>query len=157
MAKKAEAKKKLSGQKMNKIVCGGRSAGQPRAFATGDEFMGLFSEFLLYVRSTNYEIMPTRSMFLWWLKEYKKKKIDFRTVYLTINEYYPEIKRFYDEMVAEALVEGSAKDQYKQNIVIFALKNWCGWSDKQEIGNKDGQAFRIELDGKLSDWSKQLQ
>ena len=153
MARKKELKK-LSGREMKRLACGGRSAGAPRTFKSGQEFLELFEEFLLVVKAFGFAQMPTRANFIYWLATSKCIKCDYHTVRLTLNQYYPEIKSIYLEMLEDALAEGAALDKYKPNMIIFCLKNWCGWADKQEIGNKDNQAFRIELDGKLSDWSR---
>lgn len=157
MAKKAEARKKLSGREFNKLACGGRKPGAPKTFESGQMFLNLFEEFLLMVKAFGFSEMPTRANFIFWLKTSKGIPCDYSKIDLTINEYYPSIKRIYLQMLEDALSEGAALDKYKPNMIIFCLKNWCGWTDKQEtaLSNKDDKAFRIELDAQLSDWSKQ--
>ena len=155
MARKKE-EKKLSGREMKRLACGGRSSGQPRTFQSEDELLKLYEEFILFVQSSDYTVAPTRNMFKWWLEHYKKIKCDFKTIYLSINQYYPEMKKYQQELIADTIVEGCLKGQYQPTMSIFTLKNVAGWTDKQEtaLSNKDDKAFRIELDAQLSDWAK---
>lgn len=151
---KAEAKKKLSYREQAKLACGGRKPGKPRTFQSGEEFLKLFSEFLLNIKAFGYVEMPTKSNFILWLHYNKGIRCDYWVINDTLNEYYPESKKIYLQMLEDTLSEGAALDKYKQVMIIFCLKNWCGWTDKQELAGKDNQPIKIQLDGQLSDWSK---
>lgn len=154
--KKAEDLPKLSGRELKRLQSKKGCSGAPRTFKSGEEFISLFEEFLLFVKAINYEILPTRGNFIWYLKEYKYFQCDYRTVYLTINQYYPEIKKIYIQMLEDVLSEGAALRHYNQIMTIFCLKNWCGWSDKNEqmIGSAGDKPLRIELVGDLDRFSK---
>ena len=49
-------------------------------------------------------------------------------------------------MRADVIATGAMIGRYNASSAIFGLKNWCGWTDKQEVGNLDGKPFRQSID-----------
>lgn len=57
----------------------------------------------------------------------------YNTVRRSFDQYWADIKKEFEEMRADLLVRGTAMGRYNSTIAIFALKNWCKWTDKQEV------------------------
>jgi hypothetical protein len=57
----------------------------------------------------------------------------YNTVRRSFDQYWADIKKEFEEMRADLLVRGTAMGKYNSTIAIFALKNWCKWTDKQEV------------------------
>ncbi len=83
----------------------------------------------------------------------------YHTIRRCYDEYWADIKKEFEELRADLLIRGSSMGRYNATTAIFALKNWCKWTDKQEvvqetnIGLSDG--FIEALNGKAADdWSE---
>ena len=50
-------------------------------------------------------------------------------------QLYPESFVSVNNMLADILVEGVALKYWQSGMIIFSMKNWCGWSDKREVFN----------------------
>ncbi len=77
--------------------------------------------------------MPTFTGFSRWCRDAKGSKVSRRTLYSTIHEYYPEVQRELEDLRADTLVSGAARGKYVPSVTIFALKNWCRWTDRAEV------------------------
>lgn len=109
----------------------GVNGGQPRAFSTPEDLIDSFTEFIEHIRLNDYSIYPTKSNFARYLQ------ITARTVYNTVDKYFPEIKKTYIDMLSDCLTEGASVGKYDKTMTIFCLKNWCNWADKQENVNAE--------------------
>ncbi|AYH41615.1 hypothetical protein A5N82_13330 [Christensenella minuta] len=87
---------------------------------------------------------PTLFGFWRWLDE--RKQCSFHTVRRCFDEYWADMKKEFNELRADLLVNGGAKGVYNVTMVIFALKNWCGWKDRKEQS--------VEVSGNMSLESK---
>lgn len=119
--------------------------GHPRKFKSGEQLIELFRAFCRYVvEEREYGIIPSQTNFCEWL-EGNFEAVDRKTIYLSLEHYYPTVKRDYYAMVADVLAQGAMTGHYQPTMTIFTLKNWCDWKDKQEVdlGNKDGKPFAI--------------
>ncbi len=106
-------------------------AGHPRIFKTPDEFMEAFSDFIEDIQQNDFYALPTKTSFSKWVVETGRvKKCTRWTVIKCLNEYYNVTKKDHREMLADMLAEGAAMGKYQQTMCIFALKNWCAWSDR---------------------------
>lgn len=109
------------------------SAGQPKRFSSGNAILKLFEEFCEEIRHDPESMyIPSKTDFCLWLRKEKKINCDRKTLYNSIDKYFPNIEKDFDEIRANALVFGGIKGMYQPTMTIFALKNWCGWSDKKE-------------------------
>lgn len=109
----------------------GTLSGKPKAFSTPEDLIDTFSDFIEHVRLNEYSIYPTKANFARYLQ------ITPRTVYNTLEIYFPEIKKMYIDMLSDCLTEGASLGKYEKTMTIFCLKNWCNWADKQENVNTE--------------------
>lgn len=132
--------------------------GQPKKFKDGQQLIELWKQFCEQIRDNGYIEAPTQTAFERWLKK-EYKPVDVRTIYNSINEYFPNIKKDFERIRADVISEGTMLNKYQPTMSIFALKNWCSWKDKQEViqettvGLADG--FIEALNGTAADdWSE---
>lgn len=122
-----------------------RKRGHPKRFKSGEELLELFQEFCRYVEEERgYAITPSQTNFCRYLAE-REKPVTVRTIYASLHEYFPIIKKEYQLLVSDLLSQGAMTGHYNPTMAIFTLKNWCDWKDKREteIGNKDGKPFAL--------------
>jgi len=104
--------------------------GKPRSFSSAEAIAKAYTDFCNDIKAKFDEgkpcQIPSKSNFAEWTG------CDRRTVYLTMEKYYPAIKKQINDIMAETLVEGVSRGIWQPTIIIFALKNWCGWADKVE-------------------------
>lgn len=104
---------------------------KPKTF-TADSLIDLFRAFCEEIEERDYYTMPTQTAFCKWLRD-AYRETDRKTIYNSLNRYFPGIKSEYDRILSDTVVNGVAKGKYRDSISIFALKNWCKWSDRQDI------------------------
>lgn len=133
-------------------------AGQPKKFQDGKQLIELWTQYCREIKEKGYDSAPTQTNFSYWLNE-RFNKVDVRTIYNSLNEYFPNIKKDFESIRADVISEGTMLGKYQPTMSIFALKNWCSWKDKQEItqettiGLSDG--FIEALNGTAAnDWSE---
>jgi len=112
------------------------NAGQPKTFESGEQLIELFEAFCEDIKANDYEELPTQTAFTRYLREHFKTT-DRRTIYNALNKYFPNIKKEFEQLQSDIMAQGAAKGKYREAITIFALKNWCKWTDKQEIEAKN--------------------
>lgn len=120
----------------------GTGKGNPRAFTSADDLIDKQIAYLKYVKGTGYREYPTKNGFAEWLE------IDPKTVYLSIQRYYPEAKNQWKENIEQTLINGVNAGVYHVTMTIFILKNWCDWADKRENITTEGKpkiATKAEL------------
>lgn len=105
--------------------------GVPKKFKSGAELIGLWIEFCDAIRENNYNAAPTQTAFCRWLAE-NFDTIDRRTIYNSLNDYFPNVKKDFEAIRADVIAEGTMLGKYQPTMSIFALKNWCSWSDRTE-------------------------
>lgn len=128
--------------------------GLPKKFESGQELIKLWNEFCDSIRENDYNAAPTQTAFCRWLAA-NYDSVDRRTIYNSLNDYFPNIKGDFESIRADVIAEGTMLGKYQPTMSIFALKNWCSWKDKQEviqettIGVSDG--FIEALNGSAAD------
>jgi hypothetical protein len=110
------------------------TAGQPKTFESGEQLIELFESFCRDIKDSDYEELPTQTAFTRYLREHFKTT-DRKTIYTSLNKYFPDVKKEFETLLSDVLVTGAAKGKYREAITIFGLKNWCKWTDKQENVN----------------------
>lgn len=103
--------------------------GVPKKFKNGDELISLWTKFCDYIREINYKAAPTQTAFCRWLAE-NFDTVDRRTIYNSLNDHFPNVKRDFENIRADVISEGTMLGKYQPTMSIFALKNWCSWSDR---------------------------
>lgn len=104
----------------------GTGEGKPRAFRNGDELIDAQRNYCRYIADTGYQEYPTKNGFSDYIG------VDPKTVWLSIERYYPEIKQQWKENIEQTLINGVNAGVYHVTMTIFILKNWCDWRDRKE-------------------------
>lgn len=104
--------------------------GRPKKFNSGKELIELFSAFCDYItEQAAYTIIPSQTEFCKWLsREYKST--DRRTIYNSLNKYFPAIKKEFERLQSDVIAQGGMLGRYQSTMSIFVLKNWCKWEDR---------------------------
>lgn len=106
--------------------------GQPKKFKSGEQLIDLWKQFCKHIKDNEYTEVPTQTNFEQWLN-IQYKPVTVRTIYNALNEYFPTIKKDFESVQADLIAEGAMLGRYHPTMSIFALKNWCKWTDKQEV------------------------
>lgn len=127
--------------------------GQPKKFKNGDDLIDLFEEFCDEVKMNPESIyIPSETDFCLWLRREKNFECDRRTIYNSLKKYFPAVKKDFEDIRANALVNGAMRGRYQPTMTIFALKNWCGWTDKQE--EKTDTSVEVKMDKQTKEYSE---
>jgi hypothetical protein len=118
-------------------------AGQPKKFSSGTELIALWNDFCEDIADNGFTGVPSQTAFCKWLREHHSA-VDRRTIYNSLNEYFPTIKDEFERIQGDTITAGAMLGKYNSTMSIFALKNWCNWKDKQEI-EQDITAKGIEV------------
>lgn len=104
----------------------GTGAGSKRAFESGQQLIDELEKYCDYLKSINYQEYPTKMGFADFCGKNRS------TVWNAVNNFYPEIKKQWQETIEQVLVNGVNAGVYHVTMTIFILKNWCEWTDKRE-------------------------
>lgn len=99
-------------------------------FKTQDIWENQWEAFFQEVRDSDFKIFPTKTNFA------KRIGTSYSTVMKTFV-MYPESFVTINNMLADILVEGVALKYWQSGMIIFSMKNWCGWTDKRDTFNTD--------------------
>ena len=117
-------------------------AGQPKRFQSAEQLIGLWSDFCNDIVVSGFDTVPTQTAFCRWLSE-NYKDTDRKTIYNSLNEYFPDIKKHFEQLQSDIIMQGGMLGKYNPTMSIFGLKNWCGWGDNgnnaYNKGNEKGQ------------------
>lgn len=105
---------------------------KPKKIKSGKELIELWTDYCDSIRENGYTEAPTQTAFCRWLST-RFNSIDRRTIYNNLNKYFPDIKKDFESIRADTIAEGTMLGHYQPTMSIFALKNWCRWTDKQEV------------------------
>ena len=113
--------------------------GQPKRFSSAKELISLFMQFCDYIIKCGYTIIPSQTEFCKWLSM-SYKNTDRRTIYNSLNKYFPDIKKEFEHLQSDLIAQGGMVGKYQSAMSIFVLKNWCKWEDHpQEAKTEDDQ------------------
>lgn len=118
----------------------GNQRGHPKSFESGDDLIELFDQFCQDIIENGYKCIPSQTEFCRFLQR-RYKSVDRRTIYNSLNKYFPDYKKRFEALQSDLIVQGAMLGAYKNTMSIFALKNWCDWSDKSET-----KAFNQNID-----------
>lgn len=107
-------------------------AGQPKKFSSGKILIELFRDFCNEIIENEFNRVPNQTNFCKWLEKHYST-VDRKTIYTSLTKYFPAIKKNFEQIQSDVIAEGSMLGHYQPTMSIFALKNWCKWTDKQEI------------------------
>lgn len=106
--------------------------GQPKKIKNKQQLIELWSDFCEHIREIEYSIAPTQTDFCVWLRK-EFGSCDRKTIYNALNKYFPTVKSEFERIQADTITSGAMLGKYNSTMSIFALKNWCKWTDKQEV------------------------
>ena len=101
---------------------------KPNKFESGEQLIELWRQFCNGIVENEFNTVPTQTAFCRWLeKEYEKT--DRKTIYNSLNKIFPDIKKDFEQLQSDVIMQGGMMGKYNPTMSIFGLKNWCGWSD----------------------------
>lgn len=109
--------------------------GQPKRFADGSQMVALWSDFCTDIVQNSFYTVPTQTAFCKWLSE-NYMDTDRRTIYNSLRKYFPEIKRDFEQLQSDVIMQGAMMGKYNATMSIFGLKNWCGWGDGGRVAGR---------------------
>lgn len=130
------------------------SRGQPRKFNSGKQLIAVFREFCDWIIDNDFVRVPNQTNFCKWLAD-NYTDCDRRTIYNALNKYFPTIKSDFEQAQSDVIAEGAMLGHYQSAMSIFALKNWCKWTDNANdmtdhdaLGKLDSILAEIKEDAK---------
>jgi hypothetical protein len=105
--------------------------GHPKTFKSGADLIGLWRAFCDEIKNNEFKGVPTQTAFCRWLAE-NYDTVDRKTIYTSLNKYFPDIKKEFESLQSDTIMEGAMLGKYNATMSIFGLKNWCNWKDKAE-------------------------
>ena len=133
-------------------------AGQPKRFESAEQLISLWSDFCNDIVENGFDTVPTQTAFCRWLSE-NYKDTDRRTIYNALNEYFPNIKKNFEQLQSDIIMQGGMLGKYNPTMSIFGLKNWCGWSDSGRVttGRYDEEKAEDALSKALREEAERMQ
>ena len=106
--------------------------GQPKRFESAEQMIALWSDFCNEIVQNDFNSVPTQSAFCRWLSQ-NYEGTDRKTIYNSLNKYFPSIKKEFEQLQSDVIMQGGMMGKYNPTMSIFGLKNWCGWSDSGRV------------------------
>ena len=119
--------------------------GQPRAFRSGIHLFECIQDFCDDIIAGGYTVLPSKTEFCRWYSNQTGRKISRRTVWSTMERYYPDVKSKVNTLVSDVLAQGAALGYWNSTITIFVLKNWCHWTDKRETEQDPANELAVRV------------
>lgn len=101
---------------------------KPNKFESGEHLIELWRQFCNSIVENEFNTVPTQTAFCRWL-ENEYEKTDRKTIYNSLNKIFPSIKKDFEQLQSDVIMQGGMMGKYNPTMSIFGLKNWCGWSD----------------------------
>ena len=131
---------------------------KPNKFESGEHLIDLWRSFCNSIVEDGFTTVPTQTAFCRWLeKEYEKT--DRKTIYNSLNKIFPSIKRDFEQLQSDVIMQGGMMGKYNPTMSIFGLKNWCGWSDSGRVttGRYDEEKAEDALSKALREEAERMQ
>ena len=117
---------------------------KPNKFKSGEQLISLWNDFCNEIIDNGFDKVPTQTAFCRWLAE-NYEETDRKTIYNSLNKIFPTIKKDFEKLQSDTITTGGMLGKYNPTMTIFALKNWCNWTDKPENENEEKQEMQTEL------------
>lgn len=131
---------------------------KPNKFESGEHLIELWRKFCNSIVENEFNTVPTQTAFCRWLeKEYEKT--DRKTIYNSLNKIFPSIKKEFEQLQSDVIMQGGMMGKYNPTMSIFGLKNWCGWSDSGRVvtGRYDEEKAEDALSKALREEAERMQ
>ena len=131
---------------------------KPNQFESGEHLIELWRQFCNSIVENEFNTVPTQTAFCRWLeKEYEKT--DRKTIYNSLNKIFPSIKKDFEQLQSDVIMQGGMMGKYNPTMSIFGLKNWCGWSDSGRVvpGRYDEEKAEDALSKALREEAERMQ
>ena len=132
--------------------------GQPKRFESAEQMIALWSDFCNEIVQNEFNTVPTQTAFCRWLSE-NYQDTDRRTIYNSLNKYFPALKKEFEQLQSDVIMQGGMMGKYNPTMSIFGLKNWCGWSDSGRVttGRYDEERQEDALSKALREEAERMQ
>ena len=116
---------------------------KPNKFESGEYLIELWRQFCNSIVENEFNTVPTQTAFCRWLeKEYEKT--DRKTIYNSLNKIFPSIKKDFEQLQSDVIMQGGMMGKYNPTMSIFGLKNWCGWSDTGKRTEEKEESAKLD-------------
>ena len=131
---------------------------KPFKFENEEQFIELWREFCNSIVENGFNTVPTQTAFCKWLGE-NFEETDRKTIYNYLNKIFPNIKKDFEQMQSDVIMQGGMMGKYNPTMSIFGLKNWCGWSDSGRVvtGRYDEEKAEDALSKALREEAERMQ
>ena len=132
--------------------------GQLKRFESAEQMIAIWSDFCNEIVRTEFNTVPTQTAFCRWLSV-NYQDTDRRTIYNSLNKYFPVIKKEFEQLQSDVIMQGGMMGKYNPTMSIFGLKNWCGWSDSGRVvaGRYDEEKVEDALSKALREEAERMQ
>ena len=132
--------------------------GQPKRFESAEQMIALWSDFCNEIVQNEFNTVPTQTAFCRWLSV-NYQDTDRRTIYNSLNKYFPALKKEFEQIQSDVIMQGGMMGKYNPTMSIFGLKNWCGWSDGGRVvtGRYDEEKSEDALSKALREEAERMQ
>ncbi len=106
-------------------------AGRQRAPLSGPrELIELWRLFCGEIVENKYVTVPTVTEFVRFVARCRQAPEE--DVARAVERHFPAAREAVERMRADVLSQGSMLGKYQSTMSTLAIKNWCGWADKQD-------------------------
>ena len=132
--------------------------GQPKRFESAEQMIALWSDFCNEIVLNEFNTVPTQTAFCRWLSV-NYQDTDRRTIYNSLNKYFPALKKEFEQIQSDVIMQGGMMGKYNPTMSIFGLKDWCGWSDSGSVatGRYDEEKSEDALSKALREEAERMQ
>ena len=118
---------------------------KPNKFESGEHLIELWRQFCNSIVENEFNTVPTQTAFCRWL-ENEYEKTDRKTIYNSLNKIFPSIKKDFEQLQSDVIMQGGMMGKYNPTMSIFGLKNWCGWSDTGKLTDEKEKEENAKID-----------
>lgn len=95
-----------------------------------EELTELWRLFCADIVENRYATVPTVTEFVGFVA--RLRETGTKEVAAAVERHFPEARQAVEQMRADVVSQGSMLGKYQSTMSVLAIKNWCGWADKQD-------------------------
>ncbi len=96
----------------------------------GAELVELWREFCAQIVEDGYTITPTVTEFIRFIA--RLRGAEETAVAGAVEALFPDARAAIERIRADVVSQGTMLGKYQSTMSVLAIKNWCGWADKQD-------------------------